>query len=270
MINRTTMKVFTLTTICSFLLSLTLSAQLLRPVITIVDDPSPANISHITSDGKFYYTCTGGTTKNKDKTGYKITKYNAMTGEKVKSYPFKLFNMRSIMYNSKDKNLYFATYDMKIYKIIDLETGMAQQCLFNGKETIYKNPRSSPALDPNGKILYVLDNGTLTLYDFKNGSVKNTFSGLSFGPDGTDDPIVGKYGSTAVAVGKKYIYTWDGHSKQKKIYAYDKKTGKLVNTYQISSGNWGWSLSFANGFVFVSVNQPNSVGMWNGYKLGDD
>ena len=173
--------------------------------------------------------------------------------------------MRSIMYNSKDKNLYIATYDMKIHKIVDLENGVTEQC-FKGKENIYKNPRSSAALDPNGKILYVMDKGTLTMYNFKDGSIKKTLSGLSFGEDDKDDPGLGKYGSASVAVSKKYIYTWDAHSNQKKIYAYD-KNGNLVKVFQISSGNWGWSLSYANGHVFVSVNQPNSVGLWNGYKL---
>ena len=259
------MRTITLTAIFSLLISLTLIAQVIRPVITIIDDPSPANISHITSDGKFFYTCTGGKSKKEGTPNYKINKYNAITGDFVKSYPFKLFNMRSIMYNSKDKNLYIATYDMKIHKIVDLENGITEQC-FKGKENIYKNPRSSAALDPNGKILYVMDKGTLTMYNFKDGSIKKTLSGLAFGEDNKDDPGLGKYGSAAVAVGKKHIYTWDAHSNQKKIYAYD-KNGNLVKVFQISNGNWGWSLSYANGYVFVSVNQPNSVGLWNGYKL---
>ena len=264
------MKNLTLTVIFSLFLSLVLSAQVIRPVTTITDDPFPQNISHITYDGKkYYYTCTGGKTAKGEKAGYKINRYDALTGAKV-SYPFNLFNMRSIMWNKSDKHLYIATSEGKIYKITNLETGVAVQCLFKGKPNLYDNPQLSPALDPNGKILYVMDHGTLTMYNFKNGAIINTLSGLAFGADSKDEPLSkGKNGSTSVAVGKKYIYTWDASSKPKKINAYDKK-GNLVKTFQISSGNWGWSLSYANGRVFVSQNQPNSVGLWNGYKLLDE
>ncbi len=254
------MKTSTLIFIFSFILSLNLAAQGIRPVFTINDKPGSAHNAHITSDGKFYYTCNGGTGKDGTPNG-KINKYT-LNGDFVQSYPFLKFDMRSIMYNSKDKHLYIATYDLKIFKIIDLENGTTE-LLF---EKIYKNPQSAIALDPNGKTIYAMDCGTLTMFKFKDGSVIKTLSGISFGADDKLKPVVGKYGSTAVAVDKNYIYTWDSHSSSKKIYAYDKK-GNFVKAFQVTSGNWGYTLSCTNGYVFVAIDGQYKIGLWNGYKL---
>lgn len=190
-------------------------------------------------------------------------------GELIKSYPFKTYDMRSIMYNSKDKHLYIATNDAKIYKIIDLENSTALLI----SEKVYKNPQSAVALDPDGKTFYALDCGTLTMYKLKDGSVIKTISGLSCGADDkekTDIPV-GRFGSTAVAVDKEYIYTWDSHSSVKKIYAYEKKGEfKLKQTFKITNGNYGFSLSYANGYIFVAIDGNGRIGLWNGYKLWGD
>ncbi len=262
------MKFLSFTSIFSLILCIGLYSQVIRPVVTLIDDPLPANISHITADNDYYYTCTGGLSSKQEKTVHKINKYGILTGDLIKSYPFKSFNMRSIMYNKKDKHLYIATFDMKIYKILDLETGIVEEC-FKNAGSLYKNPKASPALDPNGKVLYVMDKGTITMYNFKDGKVIKTLSGFSYGEDNKDDLNTGKYGSGALAVSTNYIYTWDAHPKKKVIYVYD-KDGNLITTVPISYGNWGFSLSYANGLVFVSNNGLNTVGYWNGYKLFDN
>jgi DNA-binding beta-propeller fold protein YncE len=253
------MKTFLFTVVFSFIISLSLNAQVIKPDFTLNDKPGSTHNAHLTSDGKFYYTCNGGTDKEGNPSG-KINKYT-LSGEFVKAYAFSKFDMRSIMYNSKDKHLYIATYDQKIYKIIDLESGTTELRF----EKLYKNPQSAIAMDPDGKTIYAMDCGTLTLYKFKDGSVIKTMSGLSFGADDKTSPVIGKYGSTAVAVDKKHIYTWDAHSS-KKIYAYDKK-GNFVKSFQVSSGNWGFTLSYANGYVFVANDGQYRTGTWSGYKL---
>jgi DNA-binding beta-propeller fold protein YncE len=257
------MKTVTLIFILSFMISLSLTAQHIRPVFTLNDEPGSTHNADITSDGQFYYTCNGGTAKDGTPNG-KINKYT-LNGDFVKSYPFKKFDMRSIMFNNKDKHLYIATYDLKFFKIIDLENGTTELRF----EKIYKNPQSAITLDPDGKTIYAMDCGTLTMYKFKDGSLIKTLSGLSFGADDVKKPVVGKYGSTAVAVDKNYIYTWDAHSNAKKIFAYDKK-GNFVKAFNISSGNWGYSLSYANGYVFVAIDGQYKIGLWNGYKLWDN
>jgi hypothetical protein len=253
------MKTVTTTVVLSLLFILSLHAQVLRPAFTLNDKPGTTHNAHITSDGKYYYTCNGGTDKDGNPNG-KINKYT-LTGDLVKSYPFSKFDMRSIFYNPKDKHLYISTYDIKIYKIIDLESGTTELKF----DKLYKNPQSMVALDPDGKTLYAMDGGTITLYKFKDGEVIKTLSGFSFGADDKTKPIVGRYGSTAVAVDKKYIYTWDAHVP-KKIYAYD-KNGNFKKVFQVASGNLGFTLSYANGYVFVAIDGQYKIGLWNGYRL---
>ena len=263
------MKTLYLALLFPFIMSLNVSAQVIRPVFFFGDPTGTGSThnAHITSDGKFYYTCIGGA-KDKNPNG-KINKYS-LNGDPIESYSFKNFDMRSIMYNSKDKQLYIATNDSKIYKIIDLKNGTTQLM----SKLTYKNPQSSIAMDPDGKRFYAMDGGTLTIYKFKDGSVAQTLSGLSFGADDKkkdkkDDVIVGRYGSTAVAVDKNNIYTWDSHSNVKKIYVYDKK-GNFKKSFDISTGNYGFSLSSANGYVFVVIDGGGKIGTWNGYKLWDN
>jgi DNA-binding beta-propeller fold protein YncE len=253
----------TLTFLLSLILSLTVSAQRIRPVFFIADRTGTGSThnAHITSDGKSYYTCIGGA-YDKVSNG-KINKYS-LNGDFLRSYSFKNFDMRSIMYNRKDGKLYIATYDAKLYKIVDLENGTTQ-LVFEKK---YKNPQSAIAMDPDGKRFYDMDDGTLTVHKLKDGSVIQTLSGLSFGADDKDDETSpkGRFGSTAVAVDNNYIYTWDAHASVKKIYAYDKK-GKFIQAFSITSGNYGFSLSCANGYIFVAIDGSGGIGTWNGYKL---
>lgn len=254
------MKTYILAFLVLFITSLALTAQVFKPVFTLKDEPGPTHNSHITSDGKFYYTCTGGTDKDGIPHG-KINKYN-LSGDLVKSYPFKKFDMRSIMYNKKDNHFYIATYDMKIYKIINLESGTTELRF----EKIYKNGQCAIALDPDGKTFYIMDGGTLSMIRSKDGSLIKSLSGLSFGADDKDSPGSGRYGSTAVAVDNNYIYTWDAHSSSKKIFVYDKK-GSFVKIYLISNGNWGYTLSYANGLIFVALDGKGQIGLWYGYHL---
>lgn len=253
------MKTYTLTLLLSLMVSPVLTAQVIRPVFTMSDEPGITHNAQVTCDGKFYYTCNGGTDKDGTPRG-KINKYT-LSGDFVKSYPFKKFDMRSIMYNKSDKHLYISTFDLKVYKIVDLASGTTELHF----EKIYKNGQCAVALDPDGKTLYAMDGGTLTMYKFKDGSVIRSLSGLSSGADDKDHPGSGRYGSTTVAVDKKYIYTWDSHSGSRRVYAYD-KNGKLVKVFQISSGNWGYSLCYANGYIFTALDGQNRVGMWYGFR----
>ena len=50
------------------------------------------------------------------------------------------------------------------------------------------------------------------------------------------------------------------------IFAYDSK-GNKVKTFEISDGSYGFSLSCANGLVFVSDDGNYETGTWYGYDL---
>lgn len=228
-----------------FIVSNTVNAQTSYPAISFEEDPLTHNM-HICSDGKFYYTVNGG----KANMG-QIGKFS-LDGVQISSYDIEL-DMRSIMYNKKDKSLYVTTYEKSIYKITDLEGGIYKEVYSN----LIDNGQCIPALSPKGKKLYIMDSGTLEVIDFKTGETIDTFYGMK-----TGDEILS--GSTAVAVSKKNIYTWDADDK--KVYIYD-MDGEFVRSIQLSDGSYGFSLSWANEMLFVSTDGDYDTGAWYGYEL---
>jgi len=222
-----------------------LSAQTLKPKITFTEDPRTHNV-HITSDGSFYYTCNGGVTSKGQ-----INKFS-FDGKLIESYEIEL-DMRSVMYNKKDKSFYVNCFNRNIYKITSLESGKYELVL----EGIYENEQANLALSPNGKYLYYFDDGTLKIFSFPSGKLKKTIGNLNHGKEFTT-------GQSSVAVDKKYIYTWN--SSKSKIYVYDLK-GKSIKEVKISDGDYGFSLSYANGLIFVSTDGNYDIGTWYGYDL---
>ena len=222
-----------------------ISAQPITPAISFNDDPDSYNM-HIASDGNFYYTVNGGVPEQG-----KISKFT-LQGQRLQTYPIKL-DMRSIMYNKKDKSLYINTNTKEIYKVIDLASGTIE-LLYQAN---YDNEQSALALDPRGKYLYAMDNGKLAVYKFSSGEPERVISGLKCG-DGS------KKGSTTVAVDNKYIYTWD--ATKKTIYVYDLE-GIFVRSYVVKDGDFGYSLSIANDLVFVAKSVKDRTGTWYGYML---
>ncbi|MCK5279915.1 MAG: hypothetical protein KAQ62_02130 [Cyclobacteriaceae bacterium] len=223
----------------------TLNAQVLTRFISFEEDSDSFSM-HLCSDGKSYYTVNGG-----DPKAGKIFTYS-LKGELIKSYPLPL-DMRGIMYNKKTKSIYVNTLDKKIFRIIDLSAGTYELVFAD----LYEQEQSSLALDPNGKFLYAFDNGNLSIFKFKKGVLDRTLSGLKCGKS------IGK-GAAAVAIDKKYIYTWDSDSKV--VYAYDKK-GAFKKSFILRDGDFGYSLSYANGMIFVSHSEQNKKGNWYGYYL---
>jgi hypothetical protein len=157
------------------------------------------------------------------------------------------------MYHKKDKSFYINCFDKKLYRIKDINTGEYEEVYDN----LIFGEQSSLALHPKGKKLYEFEDGTLKIYNFKNGALLDTYYGLKHGDDIKD-------GSTAVAVSKKNIYTWDGHNQI--VFVYNKK-GEYVKSISITNGTYGFSLSYANGFIFVSEDGNYSTGKWFGYDL---
>lgn len=215
------------------------------PEIFFFENPKTHNM-HICSDGKFFYTVNGG--KSNEGT---IWKYN-LAGKEIASYPIKL-DMRSIMYNASDKSLYVSTYEKEIYKITDLEQGVYSKLATD----FLQQEQSTPAMDPKGRYIYELSYGTLFVYNLKSGKTENTFYGLNCGEDVTS-------GAGAVAVDKKHIYTWN--AAEQEVYVYSNK-GVYIDSFKIKQGDYGFSLSYANGHIFVSTDGNYGTGTWFGYKV---
>jgi DNA-binding beta-propeller fold protein YncE len=237
------LKIFILTCLLSstgFLFS-----QTLEPVITIHDNPISYSM-HICTDGTFYYTVNGGIEKDGQISKFKLN------GEFVASYPIAQ-DMRSIMYNKRDKSLYINTKNKEIYKLVDMEHGIIQ-LLYSG---IYDNDQSTLAIDPNGKWLYAMSNGDLSVISFKTGKPVRQISGLKCGNKGMK-------GSTTVAVDKKYLYTWDTDTRT--VYAYT-KDGIFKKSFVLKDGNIGHSLSAAYGMIFTAKSEMGKPANWFGYQL---
>jgi DNA-binding beta-propeller fold protein YncE len=229
--------------LCMFFTTKALSQEL-TPKITFTENPLTHNM-HIASDGKYYYTCNGGKA-NKGQ----VNKFN-LKGELIQSYDIKL-DMRSIMYNPKDKSLYIYSYDQNMYKVTDLASGTTQVYL----ENIFDEGQATPALSPDGKYFYFLKSGEVYVFDFKTGLQIEAFSDILAGTD-----ISG--GEFAIAVDKKCFYTFN--SEKRLVYVYSRK-GKLKGSFKISQGDYGFSLSSANKLIFVSNDGNYETGTWFGYK----
>ena len=223
----------------------TLSAQNTEPAIMFSETPRSYSM-HICSDGLNYYTVNGGVPEDGC-----IFKYS-LKGEFIAAFPVEL-DMRSIVYNKKDKSFYVNTIDKKIFKIVDMKAGTYELVY----ENLYDNEQASLAMDSKGKSLLFMNSGTLSIYKFKTGELDRVLAGLKCG-DGN------RKGSGTVAVADNVLYTWDADAK--KIYAYNWE-GIYLKEYSISSGDFGYSLSSANGLIFVSHSEKGKKATWYGYNL---
>ena len=210
--------------------------ELHDPVLEIVFKDRPGNHNMgIASDGKYYYTCNGG-----NYTIGRINKYT-LTGDSITSYPIAI-DMRSIMYNKADGKLYVSgfessTSERNIYQITSLQNGTFTKLLPN----LYDNYQSSVALSDDGQFLYAFNKGTLKQYKLSDGSLVDTFNGLNYGTTSGADAVA--------AVDPDYFYTWNPTTGE--VFAYD-HAGTFKKSVTLSNGNYGFSLSLANGYLFVA------------------
>lgn len=134
-----------------------------------------------------------------------------------------------------------------------MQTGRYEKVLSG----IYENEQANIAMSNDGKSIYYMSDGDLIIYKFPSGKKSKKLTGFDCGRDFIS-------GSCAVATDGKYFYTWNADYKM--IYAYNMK-GQKVKSFEIDKGSYGFSLSCANGLVFVSDDGNYDVGTWYGYKL---
>ena len=68
----------------------------------------------------------------------------------------------------------------------------------------------------------------------------------------------------AVAVDADYFYTWDPATGT--VYLYDHE-GTFETSLTLSNGNYGYSLSCFNGYLFVARDAGYATGIWYGYNI---
>jgi hypothetical protein len=239
------LSVFSAVLLALFVLSYKTNAQAFKPKITFEEEPLTHNV-HIVSDGEYYYTINGGKA-NKGQ----INKFS-FTGKLLESYEMML-DMRSIMYNSKEKKFYVCTYEKQIYRITDLQQSRYELV----KTDMYDNGQANLAMSADGKSIYYFSEGVLKIFKFPDGKLLKEIKGFDCGKDFST-------GSGSVAIDGKHIYTWNADYKM--IFIYDMK-GQKIKTVEIEKGSYGFSLSYVNGLVFVADDGNYATGTWYGYDL---
>ena len=225
--------------------------ELHEPVLsTIFSDNITGHNLHLATDGNYYFTSNGGSYS----TG-KINKYT-LNGDFVETYPI-LIDMRGLMYNKSDGMLYVSgfeanTAERNIYKITDLENGIFEKVLPDA----YDYYQSATAISDDGESFYAFNKGTLIQYLLSDGSPVDTFESIQYGNTSGADGVV--------AVDDKYFYTWDPASGTVYVYYLN---GNYFMDLKIPVGNYGYSLSYADGYLFVSIDGFGGTGYWYGYNI---
>jgi DNA-binding beta-propeller fold protein YncE len=201
----------------------------------------------ITFDGKYYYTVNGG---NEDYG--KVNQYDA-GGKLIASADVKV-DGRAIFYNPSDGKIYIKTYmrDLLVYDPKRKEVKTVAEGVFHDNQ-------SSPALDPSGKRIYELVEGTLYVMEFPSMKDIQTIEGLPCG----EFPY-----SVTIAASKDFLFTWDEDGN---VHVLD-KNGKELASFKFKRTFHGMSLSWANGMLWAAEDADASdyggVGTWFGYTLG--
>jgi WD40 repeat protein len=243
------MKTSILISLIFFSLIGSLKSQELDPVLVFYDEVIGHN-ANLATDGEYIYTINGGLAKGERG---EIKKYTR-DGQFIEKYDIDL-DMRAIMYSKKEKSLFVNSVDRNIYRIKDLPSGTFE-LVFEG---LYENKNAGLAMGPKGKYLYYFSDGELRVIKMKTGETIKVMGGIKSG----SKPATG---SAVVAVDEdEHLFTWD--SSTKTLYVYVLDTGEFIKEVKLNQGSFGFSLSYADGKVFVAVDGDGKTGTWYGYRI---
>ena len=234
-----------------------LYSEIHEPVLVDMLTDDDYNVG-ITSDGEYYYTCSllSSTIRKISRDGSTIhgrypmsTSLNRPTG---------------IAYNKSDGLLYVSNHEGDIIRITDLENGQWETVYHD----IMQSDWASFALSEDGSKMFDFYNGTVKVYDFRNGDLLNTLNDLWYGthPYYDDAESISSYGATAIAVDASFIYTWDCSLNPGEVYVYD-HNGDYMTVLEVGSGYNGLSLSVIDGYLFVSYDPTYDPGTWYKYNI---
>lgn len=205
----------------------------------------------ITWDGEHYYTVNGGNTEYG-----KVNQYDE-SGEFVDSYEVET-DGRSIMYSPADENLYVKPYGQDLM-VVDLDIEYAEI----EEEAIFQSEQTSVAMSPDGTKLYEFLEGDVHVYDMEEDEEAESFTLEHY--SSTEEQGF----SYAIAASDRFLFVW-GPDTEKEIYVYTLK-GKYYTKFELPREGFGFSLSWANGMLWVSKDADASTdggeGTWYGYSL---
>ncbi len=221
-----------------------------RPVLrlTIKDHVYYHNMG-ITWDGSRYFTVNGG---NSD---YCTLNEYDKKGNQVASYDVGL-DGRSIYWHPDDEELYVKVFGTSLYSV-DLEDEYADESY----EDIASEENSSVGFSPDGERVYELVSGTVTVREFDTGEELGTFK-----LDSVTDREQAGY-DKSIAVSDKYIFAWEDENRIR-VYGLD---GRYLTRFELPQPGFGFSLSWANGLLWVAQDadgkDQGADGYWYGYEL---
>jgi len=204
----------------------------------------------ITWDGEYYYTVNGGNTDYSNLNCYDES------GELDTEYDISA-DGRAILYSPAEEQLFVKSYGLSL-EDVDLdfeETSTALEDIFTGEQ-------SSAAISPDGEMLYELREGTVNVFN-ADGDEETTFELSSYN---TTEEL--GY-ANAIAASDKFLFVWAPNSdKEILVYGVD---GKYVTKFELPRSGYGFSLSWANGLLWVAEDADGDTdgadGTWYGYTL---
>jgi hypothetical protein len=205
----------------------------------------------ITWDGEYYYTINGGNTEYSN-----LNKYDE-DGSLEESYAVGA-DARAILYDPVWAQLYVKPYGTSLDEV-DLDLEEASEVL----EDIFAEGQSSVAMSPDGGSLYELHDDRVYVYDAEGGDQETSFRLSSYSKEE-------EYGSAnAIAASDKFLFVWAPDSDTDiLVYGLD---GKYVTKFTLPRSGYGFSLSWANGMLWIAEDADGGTdgadGTWYGYEL---
>ena len=204
----------------------------------------------ITWDGEYYYTVNGGNTDYSN-----LNKYDD-SGELDSEYDISA-DGRAILYSPSEEQLYVKLYSLSLDEVdLDLEeTSTALEDIFSGEQ-------SSVAMSPGGDKLYELYEGTVNVFN-TDGDEEGSFKLSSYNTT-TDLGC-----ANSIAASEKFLFVWAPNSdKDILVYGVD---GRYVTKFELPRSGYGFSLSWANGMLWIAEDADGDTdgadGTWYGYTL---
>lgn len=215
-------------------------------VIKIADWVYYHNMS-ITFDGTYYYTINGGND------GYCTLNQYDKQGEFIESYDLEI-DGRAIFYHSEDEMLYVKIYGTDLYAI-ELFFELADVHYYD----MFSDDNSSPAATPDGKYVFELVDGKVTMYDVNSGEDIRSYRITKYYEE---------HGfANSIAASDNYLFVWGDTDE---IYVYD-HNGTYITNILLPRDGYGFSLSYCNGLLWVAkdadASQDGGNGYWYGFEL---